>query len=264
MLPLHDRLQGVLFGLAAGDRIGGPIRMALQLAQSLVDKQTFDAQDVLARYVEWWKQEGFDTGPTADDVFNLISQGMPSDEAVRQVHLLSNYMTAGCNPAHRSAPLAMAGFLTDESLSKVAHIEAALTHFDVLAGDAAATMVILCRLLMGEAEWQEVLDQTLSPTIRQQLDAASPSMLSRGGFSPDVLIAAIYFVHQHTNFEAALSASLAFAGGANYCPVLVGAIAGARWGRSQIPTTSLSHAMSLIPQLQALSDKLALTFPTID
>jgi ADP-ribosylglycohydrolase len=264
MHPFHDRLQGVLFGLAAGDRIGGPIRIALQLAQSLVDKQSFEPEDVLTRYVDWWKREGFDTGPTADDVFNLISQGMDVEEAVRQVHLLSNGMTAGCNPAHRSAPLAMAGFLSDEALSKAAHYEATLTHFDVLAGDTAATIVILCRLLMCGVEWQVALDQTLSPTIHQQIEGSAPITLSRGGFAPDTLLAALYFVHDHDDFETALSSSLAFAGGANYCPVLVGAIAGARWGRSQIPTTSLHHAMSLIPQLQALSDKLALTFPSTD
>ena len=31
----EDRCRGVLPGLAAGDRIGGPIRMALRLAESV-------------------------------------------------------------------------------------------------------------------------------------------------------------------------------------------------------------------------------------
>ena len=31
----EDRCRGVLVGLAAGDRIGGPIRMAVRLAESL-------------------------------------------------------------------------------------------------------------------------------------------------------------------------------------------------------------------------------------
>ena len=33
----EDRCRGVLVGLAAGDKIGGPIRMAVRLAESLVD-----------------------------------------------------------------------------------------------------------------------------------------------------------------------------------------------------------------------------------
>lgn len=34
MLELEDRVKGVLLGLAAGDRIGGPIRMALMVRES--------------------------------------------------------------------------------------------------------------------------------------------------------------------------------------------------------------------------------------
>jgi ADP-ribosyl-[dinitrogen reductase] hydrolase len=264
MLLLHDRLQGVLFGLAAGDRIGGPVRMALQLAQSLVDKQAFVPEDVLARYVDWWQQEGFDTGPTADSVFELITNGTPAQEAVHQIHILFNRMTAGCNPAHRSAPLAMAGFLADDVLSKAAHTESALTHFDPLAGEIAAATVRLCRLLIRGVKWEQALNQTVAAKTRQHLDDAAPITLNRGGFAPDVLLAALYFVHQHNDFETALAASITFAGGANYCPVLVGAIGGARWGRTQISSASLRHALPLLPQIQTLSDSLALSFPSTD
>jgi hypothetical protein len=34
---IEDRCRGVLIGLAAGGRIGGPIRMALLLAESLLN-----------------------------------------------------------------------------------------------------------------------------------------------------------------------------------------------------------------------------------
>ncbi len=33
--PAKDRAEGILLGLAAGDRNGGPIRMAVRLAESL-------------------------------------------------------------------------------------------------------------------------------------------------------------------------------------------------------------------------------------
>lgn len=55
----QDRLRGVLPGLAAGDRNGGPIRMALRLAQSLVQRSRFDSDDVLNRYVQWRQEGGF-------------------------------------------------------------------------------------------------------------------------------------------------------------------------------------------------------------
>jgi ADP-ribosylglycohydrolase len=56
-----------------------------------------------------------------------------------------------------------------------------------------------------------------------------------------VLQAAVYFVTANASFDAALAASLAFAGPANYCPVLVGAIGGARWGARAIQAEHLAH-----------------------
>jgi ADP-ribosylglycohydrolase len=260
MLPLHDRIQGVLFGLAAGDQIGGPIRMALQLAESLIAEKAFQPEDVLARYLRWWQREGFDTGPIADTVFGMIARGMNFQDAARQAHLLANGMSAGCNPAHRSVPLAMAGFLADEKLSELAHQEAALTHFDVVAGDVAATCVCLCRSLIRGVAWEQALLETLPAETRQRLEQAALKTLFRDGFAPHVLDAALYFVHQHADFETALAASSTFAGGANYCPVLVGAIGGARWGRGAIPAAAFQHAQALLPQLQTVSEQLCLTF----
>jgi hypothetical protein len=48
---IADRCQGVLLGLAAGDRNGGPTELAVRLAESLADRRAFDRDDVLARYL---------------------------------------------------------------------------------------------------------------------------------------------------------------------------------------------------------------------
>src|SRR5262249_43899836 len=132
------RIRGVLIGLAAGDRNGGPIRMALRLAESLSDRQRFDPDDVLARYLAWWRDGAFDSGRTAATVLSLIEGGMEPAEAVKRVHDQSGGMTAGCNPAHRCAPLAMAMFVPDDELAGCALREARLTHQHPLAGDFAA------------------------------------------------------------------------------------------------------------------------------
>ena len=47
-----DRCRGVLVGLAAGDRIGGPVRMAVRLAESLTARNGFAPPDVLDRYLQ--------------------------------------------------------------------------------------------------------------------------------------------------------------------------------------------------------------------
>jgi ADP-ribosylglycohydrolase len=130
----EDRCRGVLVGLAAGDRIGGPIRMAVRLAESLIDCGGFDAADILERYLNWWREGAFDTGPVSDRAFALLASGMPIPEATAQVHREFGGRTAGCNPAHRSPPLAMLATIADEDLAGCAEAEARLTHHDPLAG----------------------------------------------------------------------------------------------------------------------------------
>ena len=240
-----DRCRGVLLGLAAGDRNGGPTELAVRLAESLSERRAFDRDDVLARYVAWWREGAFDTGPVAALVLERVACGVSVDKAVAQADRELDGQTAGCNPAHRAAPLAMAAFLGDDVLADCALREAALTHAHPLAGDVAATVVGLCRALVRGYGWGAALSMAargrLPATVRALRPTESPKRLARGGFAPDALHAAVHFVTAHPSFHAALDASLAFAGRANYCPVLVGAIGGARWGASAIHVEALAH-----------------------
>ena len=242
---MADRCRGVLLGLAAGDRNGGPTEFAVRLAESVTERSAFDRDDVLARYMAWWREGAFDTGPVAALVLEQVACGVPVDKAVAQADRELGGQTAGCNPAHRAAPLAMAAFLGEDVLADCALREAALTHAHPLAGDVAAAVVALCRALIRGYGWGAALQFAaagrLPATIRALRPADSPKPLVRGGFAPDVLHAAVHFVTASASFDAALTASLTFAGPANYCPVLVGSIGGARWGAGGIRAEHLAH-----------------------
>jgi ADP-ribosylglycohydrolase len=211
--------------------------MAVRLAESLAERRRFDPEAILARYLKWWRDGAFDTGPTTAAVLSLIGGGMDAAEAVERVHHQVGGLTAGCNPAHRCPPLSMAHFLPDDELPGCALREARLTHQHPLAGDVAAAVVVLCRALIRGKPWDEALVLARVGRLRETieaLDGNNLSPLSTGGYSPEVLRATVHFVAGHDSFADALSASLAFAGPANYCPVLVGAVAGARWGATAI------------------------------
>jgi ADP-ribosylglycohydrolase len=244
-----DRCRGVLVGLAAGDRNGGPIRMAVRLAESLVDCGGFDPSDIRKRYLCWWEEGAFDTGPVSARALALMAAGMPCSEAVAQVHREFGGKTAGCNPAHRSSPLSMLDAISDEDLARCAMAEASLTHHDPLAGEVAATVNKVCRALIRGFDWDDVLRQCAG--FGEQNEPGNNS-----GFAPDVFRAAVYFVGASTEFAKALERSLTFAGPANYCPVLVGAIGGARWGASVIPKWALAH-VDLLPRVLAAAKKLS-------
>ena len=109
----RDRAVGVLVGLAAGDKNHGPSEMAWRLATSLAELQRFDPEDVFARYLQWHREESYDTGRVAEIVFDLALDGVGRSEAVARAHKQLEGMTAGVNPAHRVAPvtlLVLAGF----------------------------------------------------------------------------------------------------------------------------------------------------------
>jgi ADP-ribosylglycohydrolase len=183
--------------------------------------------------------------------------------------------SAGVNPAHRNVVLSLANIASVESipqLAAAAAAEAQLTHLHPSSVWTSVTVNVLCRHIVqqgaalrhavdqtvvfleerardggvGEADVQAILE------IRELLSLAmrytppnydSISWLHRGGYSPKVLGTALFFVASTKSFQDALEQSLAFAGSENYCPVLVGAIAGALYGADSIPAHALQHPM---------------------
>jgi ADP-ribosylglycohydrolase len=249
-----------LLGLVAGDRNGGPQRFALRLAQSLVAMQRFDADDVLARYLQWWRAGAFDTGPTAAGVFGLIEQGVAPEEAVRRVDRMASGSTAGVGAAHRIAPLGALPIVPRAELLEAARREARLTHAHPLAGWVSGAVALLVRLLVEGTDLRAALDAAATDLERAAVEegdhhaaraaevrrAGAPRALSveralPGGHAPETLAAALAFLTRYRSFEEALVRALAFAGAANYAPVLVGALAGARDGAAAIPDRMLAH-----------------------
>jgi ADP-ribosylglycohydrolase len=240
----RDRAQGVLIGLAAGDKNRGPTEMALMVSESLVAEEKFDLPDITHRWLEWWQRGAWDTGPVFDYVMSLIDSGEEATSASMAVHNELGGMTAGCNGAHRAPVLAaFQGIPTDE-LDLDARQLTSVTHYHPIASDAAVAVTRICRLLIEGKPLSQAISESaegLGREVRTCLDEAEKSPGGRDGFSPSALQSAVHFVIGRNTFEAALNDSLKFAGPPNYCPVLVGAIAGAMYGASSIDSEMLSH-----------------------
>lgn len=259
-LNIPDRAEGLLLGLTAGDRNGGPIQMATRLAESLIETGNVDIPHIGSRYMDWWRNGAFDTGPTVASVFTLVDSGVTFANAAEQVHRQSNGLTAGCNPAHRSAPLAMLPGASNVELEQAARREAALRHLHPQSGDVAVAVVLLCRELIQGTSWEDALgiaqNARLAETQIAMASSKSSNGPSAGGFAPDALTAAISFVGRSDNFDDALEVSLTFAGPENYCPVLVGSIGGARWGARNISNRTLQHC-AILPRVRLAASSLA-------
>jgi ADP-ribosylglycohydrolase len=245
---VNSRVIGILRGISAGDRIGGPIRMALHVAESLVDERRFNSADILRRYVAWWRTEGFDAGRVGALVFDAILCGERSDAAASRVDRELGGMTAGCNPAHRAAPLAMCRAIADRDLREAALNEARLTHLHPAAGEVSATVVHMCRHLIRGADWD---------TAVWSSGATIPDRINPSGYAPDVLGAALFFVSVSRDFEESLSRAFRFAGAANFCPIVAGALAGARWGAGAIPESMIQHDQGIRDRVARAAGELA-------
>jgi ADP-ribosylglycohydrolase len=227
-MPEYDD-HPVIFGLKAGDTIGGPTAIAAALAKIVIDTGYYDPELTADRYLDWWKAEGFDTGAVFALVMGACVKGVTTEEAVLHAHETLGGLSAGCNPAHRAPALAVTLDTDLQGLVDAVKADAALTHYDPLAGDIAAAVAVLCRVLMGGASWPEaklVAAEGRLPETVAAITEGGGSLPTAGGYAPEVLAAAVYFLDRYPP-DVALAAAKAFAGGANYCPVLVGAIGGA-------------------------------------
>ena len=121
--------------------------MAKILTTNIKKNEGLNVTDLTNKYLEWWKNGAFDTGPTFASVFTKIECGMSHNEAVLATHKQFDGNTAGCGPAHRVSPLAGFNDIKTEGLIKIARDEAKITHYHEDAGNGSAIVVRLWRYL---------------------------------------------------------------------------------------------------------------------
>ena len=64
-----NEIKLILEGIKFGDQIGGPYQLAKILTTNIKENKGFNATDLTNKYLKWWKDGAFDTGPTFASVF---------------------------------------------------------------------------------------------------------------------------------------------------------------------------------------------------
>lgn len=268
--------QGLLLGLCAGDRNGGPQRMALRVVEAMMEAEasagkdkeglhpSFDRSLLVSRYLSWFKggpaepQAAYDTGNVFANVLAAYSRcGVTSTTDLEAIasRVPDASRSAGVNPAHRNCVLAAVSWLDESQLMEAVRLETQITHLHVQAVETAMATAAICRHLIQTATSSSptstphhlrLLEAVAyarafvsEPLLMSVLSTPFPTRpmtqeerrgLDRGGHSPLVLGAALSFLFSESSFDESLTQSMLFAGGANYCPVLVGSIGGALYG----------------------------------
>lgn len=272
---LAERYRGALLGLACGDAVGttvefkprgsfqpltdmiggGPFRlkpgqwtddtsMALCLAESLLNKNGFNAADQMGRYLNWWQWgylsstgECFDIGMTVSRALEQYQQ--TSDPFAGSTDPYS----AGNGSLMRLAPVVLFYFPDAQQIQTFAADSSRTTH-------AAAEAIECCQLLAGltakslEGATKAELRQLPSANFSQPKVAAiargdylgkTHADIKGSGYSVQSLEAALWCFQQTDSFAAAILLAANLGDDADTTAAITGQLAGAYYGERGIP-----------------------------
>jgi ADP-ribosylglycohydrolase len=256
----RSRALGAMVGLCAGDKNGGPLRMGLLLAESLLLKHELDDDAWFESLRGWFKGEDvepcFDSGPT---FVKVMSAAIRTGNRRQAVEVAKS--SAGPNAAHRVAAVACFRAVLDKDVADVAARQARVTHVHEEAVFGSVIVAVVLRGLINGRE--NIVELAVEASVNAP-DALKKAMLnpdlylSNGGHVVQTLASALLFCRSAKTFEEGLLASVRFAGGANYCPVIVGCWLGARFGAKSIPERELEHLNSVLrSRVQRAAETLA-------
>ena len=298
-----NRSLGALLGLGVGDALGGPVEgmppdaiaeehgrltemvgggrldlrpgqgtddteMAICLARALISSGGFDGRAALAEYVAWSQGAPVGIGQTVRGSLAKIAEGASPSEATQRQHEESDGLSAGNGALMRTTPIGIAFAGNDHGLRDATLEDAALTHYDPLAGKAALlhNQVISWALTRGpdaaagelrETDWlDERIEDVAIPAVAGLRDQAEHLAAEQGAFAPATLGVGLTAYFSSESFEEGLVWTVNCGGDADTNGAVAGALLGARFGADAIPPRWLD-ALERRADLETLHGHLA-------
>lgn len=217
--------------------------LALCVAESLVETGGFDPDDLGERFVAWLDSGPFDVGLMTSDAINEIRDGTPPLEAGEVVwERLAEGGNAGNGSVMRCAPHALA-FASGGQLDRVSRASSAVTHFDPRCRAGCA---VLNRTIRGSLDGlDDPLDRALEATelpdeLRAVLDPLPDEseegvVLGNSGYVVTTLETSLHDALRADSAEEAIVTSVNRGGDTDTLGAVTGAVAGARFGASDLP-----------------------------
>jgi ADP-ribosylglycohydrolase len=256
MINTHARCDGAFIGLAIASSYDPSVSMAVEISESLLEKKQFDGPDILSRYLFLYHTQQCEIGATTKYLYQIAlnstqSRGVKSsisrqdllfnqsniNEFVKSTDNKLGGNTAGCGPAQRSFPLALCPWINDYELFQASMNEAALTHFNPLAGQVAGIVNLICRSLLRNKPWHEAVQSAFTEVnlhadvfavVTRYSRSPDPFPKTDMAYAPTALNAALnYISHSDSSLEAT---EKAWGRDRYYCAPIVGILSGVRWG----------------------------------
>jgi len=303
MLTVVERYRGSMLGLAIGDALGatvessprgsfelvseivggGPFNlrpgewtddtsMALCLAESLIEKKSFDPIDQLERYSKWHHEGHLSSNGVCFDIGNTVSFALREFEQSRQPFCGPFQPdTAGNGSLMRLAPVPLFFAREPEKAIFFSGQSSRTTHQAPIAIDACRYFGALILGAIRGANKNELLANRYSPILNywrgeplcheiDQIAAGSfkektVNEIRASGYVVDSLEAALWSFYNTSSFEDGCLMAVNLGEDADTTGAIYGQLAGAFYGEKALPSKWLSK-LALRAEIVNLAEQL--------
>lgn len=279
-MELVDRYEGALLGLACGDAVGttvefqprgtfprvtgmaggGPFglacgqwtddtSMALCLAQSLIERDGFDAGDQMRRYANWWQWGYLSSTGECFDIGSTVTQALVRFLQTHEPFSGStDPLSAGNGSLMRLAPVVLYFYPAIDDVLRFSADSSRTTHAAPEAVECCQVLGVAVARALSGASKARVLEMSGLALCEPKVAAIAggdyvgkPTEQIRGsGYCVAALEAALWCFERTNTFEAAVLEAANLGDDADTTAAIVGQLAGAHYGLRSIPSDWLT------------------------
>lgn len=271
-MTIQQRLYGCALGAAIGDALGMPLEfgpaspdgklvrqmiagrlpagsftddteMALALAESLAYQRPLDPVDLSERFVNWRNSNPPDIGNHTRSVLALIAQGKSWSE-VEDQFLKTHSDSAGNGSVMRCWPVALSWWGHPENLIHDSQLQSRVTHAhpDCIAGSIFVNLMISAYIKRSAKEVGMAYALTNTPGLSMDFKSVITSASQRNrndlvnsGWVRHTVESAIWGLFNFDSFSETVIQVVNLGNDADTAGAVVGALAGAFYGKDSIP-----------------------------
>jgi ADP-ribosylglycohydrolase len=279
-----ERYRGCLLGLAVGDALGttlefrapgsftpltdmvgeGPFRlkpgewtddtsMALCLAESLIERRSFDPADQMERYLRWYREGHLSSNGRCFDIGNTVRDALLKFERMGEPYCGSTHpRSAGNGSIMRLAPVPLFYACNPEEAIEKSGESSKTTHGAATAVDACRYLGALIVGALNGATKEELLSSRYSPApgywdghpLVSEIDAIArgsfklknPPGIKGTGYVVQSLEAALWAFHRSDSFKEGCLMAVNLGDDADTTGAVFGQLGGAFYGEQGMPS----------------------------